>query len=245
MATRYDPFTPPDRITGVARSLPEKPGVYQFINAEGKIIYVGKAKNLKKRVLSYFQKSPASAKLAVLVRKIDTISHVVVDTESDALLLENNLIKSHQPRYNVLLKDDKTFPWICVRNEPFPRVFTTRKIVRDGSRYFGPYTSGRIWKNLIDLIRQLYKVRTCTLALSSEPIAAGKFKVCLEYHIGNCLGPCVGLQSEESYQNQIEEIVKILNGNTLSVINTLKKEMGRLAAAYDFEQANILKERVL
>ncbi len=245
MATRYELYTPPDRIMEVARSLPEKPGVYQFYNVEGKIIYVGKAKSLKKRVLSYFQKNPDSAKLAVLVRKIHAIQHIVVNTESDALLLENNLIKQHQPRYNVLLKDDKTYPWICVKQEPFPRVFTTRQIIRDGSRYFGPYTSGKIWKNIIELIRQLYKVRTCSMSLTPENIKAGKFKVCLEFHLGNCLGPCVGYQTEESYQKQVEEIVKILNGNSLSVIHSLKKEMKELAASYQFEQANALKEKIM
>jgi excinuclease ABC subunit C len=244
MATRYESYTAPESLLESVRNLPEKPGIYQFINAEGQIIYIGKAKNLKRRVSSYFQKTPDSAKLAVLVRKIRTVNHLVTDTESDALLLENNLIKRHLPRYNVLLKDDKTFPWICISNEPFPRVFTTRKVVKDGSLYFGPYTSGRIWKNLIDLIRSLYKIRTCHLALTDENIRAGKFKVCLEYHIGNCLGPCVGLQSAEDYQDQIDQIVRILNGNTQGVIRLLNEEMHRHAESYEFERAAVVKERI-
>ncbi|TSA35376.1 MAG: excinuclease ABC subunit C [Porphyromonadaceae bacterium] len=226
------------------RSLPEKPGIYQFINDEDQIIYIGKAKNLKKRVSSYFQKAPDNAKLAVLIRKISSINHLVVDTESDALLLENNLIKRHLPRYNVLLKDDKTFPWICISNEHFPRVFTTRKVTRDGSKYFGPYTSGKIWKNLIDLIRSTYKIRTCNLNLTDENIKSGKFKVCLEYHIGNCLGPCIGLQEEPDYLSQIDQIGKILKGHTLGVIRMLTEDMHRQAENYEFERAEQLKERI-
>jgi excinuclease ABC subunit C len=244
MATRFESFQPPENLLEQVRSLPEKPGIYQFINEEGLIIYIGKAKNLKKRVSSYFQKVPDNAKLAVLIRKIHSINHLVVDTESDALLLENNLIKRHLPRYNVLLKDDKTFPWICISNEPFPRVFTTRKVVRDGSKYFGPYTSGKIWKNLIDLIRSIYKIRTCTLNLTGENIRAGKFKVCLEYHIGNCLGPCVGLQEEPDYLAQIDQIGKILKGNTQGVIKMLTAEMHQLAEDYQFERAALLKEKI-
>ena len=197
MATRYEAYQAQDSILESVRRLPEKPGVYQFFSEDEEIIYIGKAKNLKKRVSSYFQKTPNNAKLAVLVRKIRPINHLVTNTEGDELLLENNLIKNYLPRYNVLLKDDKTFPWICISNEPFPRVFTTRKVIRDGSKYFGPYTSGKIWKNMIDLIRSLYRIRTCHLNLTTENIEAGKFKVCLEYHIGNCLAPCVGLQKEE------------------------------------------------
>ncbi len=225
MATRFESFNAPQSLLDSVRSLPEKPGIYQFINEDNLIIYIGKAKNLKKRVSSYFQKAPDNAKLAVLIRKIKTINHLVVDTESDALILENNLIKRHLPRYNVLLKDDKTFPWICISNEPFPKVFTTRTVVKDGSKYFGPYTSGKIWKNLIDLIRSLYKVRTCSLTLTGENIAAGKFKVCLEYHIGNCLAPCIGLQDENDYLAQIEQISKILKGNTKGVIQLLTQDM--------------------
>lgn len=244
MATRFESFNPPERLLDSVRSLPEKPGIYQFINDEDQIIYIGKAKNLKKRVSSYFQKAPDHAKLAVLIRKIHSINHLVVDTESDALLLENNLIKRHLPRYNVLLKDDKTFPWICISNEPFPRVFTTRKMIRDGSKYFGPYTSGRIWKNLIDLIRSIYKIRTCNLNLSEENIRSGKFKVCLEYHIGNCLGPCTGLQAEEDYLSQMEQIGKILKGNTRGVILMLTENMHQHAEHYEFELAAQAKEKI-
>lgn len=244
MATRYEPFTPDASLLDLIRILPEKPGIYQFLNEDDQIIYIGKAKNLKKRVSSYFQKTPDNAKLAVLVRKIRAINHLVVDTESDALILENNLIKRHMPRYNVMLKDDKTFPWICIKNEPYPRVFTTRKLVRDGSKYFGPYTSGKIWKNLIDLIRGLYKIRTCSLALNAEGIESGKFKVCLEYHIGNCLAPCVGYQSEADYMTQVDQIEKILKGNTQGVIRSLKEEMLRLSAGYEFERAAGIKEKL-
>jgi len=244
VATRYESFNPPESLLDSVRSLPEKPGIYQFINDEDQIIYIGKAKNLKKRVSSYFQKAPDNAKLAVLIRKISSINHLVVDTESDALLLENNLIKRHLPRYNVLLKDDKTFPWICISNEHFPRVFTTRKVTRDGSKYFGPYTSGKIWKNLIDLIRSTYKIRTCNLNLTDENIKSGKFKVCLEYHIGNCLGPCIGLQEEPDYLSQIDQIGKILKGHTLGVIRMLTEDMHRQAENYEFERAEQLKERI-
>ncbi|MDD4644862.1 MAG: excinuclease ABC subunit UvrC [Bacteroidales bacterium] len=244
MATRFEPFHVPEYLLEQVRSLPEKPGIYQFINEEGTIIYIRKAKNLKRRVSSYFQKTPDNAKLAVLVRKVRSINHVVVDTENDALLLENNLIKRHLPRYNVLLKDDKTYPWICISNEPFPKVFTTRKVIRDGSKYFGPYTSGRIWKNLIDLFRSLYKIRTCNLNLSQENIRAGKYKVCLEYHLGNCLGPCIGLQEEPDYLNQIDQIGKILKGNTQGVIRLLTEEMHRFAGDYQFEKAAVIKEKI-
>jgi excinuclease ABC subunit C len=244
MATRFEPFSTPEYLLDSVRSLPEKPGIYQFINSEDQIIYIGKAKNLKKRVSSYFQKAPDNAKLAVLIRKICRINHLVVDTESDALLLENNLIKRHLPRYNVLLKDDKTFPWICISHEPFPRVFTTRKMIRDGSRYFGPYTSGKIWRNLIDLIRSTYKIRTCNLNLADENIMSGKFKVCLEYHIGNCLGPCIGLQEEHDYLNQVDQIGKILKGNTQAVIRMLTDEMHVQAENYEFERAAQSKEKI-
>jgi excinuclease ABC subunit C len=244
MATRFESFNPDQSLLDHVRSLPEKPGIYQFINDEDQIIYIGKAKNLKKRVSSYFQKAPDNAKLAVLIRKIRKINHLVTDTESDALLLENNLIKRHLPRYNVLLKDDKTFPWICISNEPFPRIFTTRKMIRDGSRYFGPYTSGKIWKNLIELIRSIYKIRTCHLNLTDDNIRSGKFKVCLEYHIGNCLAPCVGLQDESDYLGQVDQIEKILKGNTQGVIRMLTAEMHSLAENYKFEQAALLKEKI-
>jgi len=241
VAALYEKYSPPERIREQIKTLPDKPGIYQFIDAGSKIIYIGKAKKLKKRVSSYFSKTPENAKLAVLVRKIYTIEHLVVDTESDALLLENNLIKKHLPRYNVLLKDDKTFPWICIKNEPFPRVFTTRTVVSDGSRYFGPYTSGKIWKSMIDLVRGMYQIRTCSFNLQKESIKAGKFKLCLEYHIGNCKGPCTGRQTEEDYMEQVEHIAQILNGHTQAVIRVLEQKMKRLSALYQFEEASRVK----
>ncbi len=244
MATRFEQYSPDPELMESVRRLPEKPGIYQFIDGEGQIIYIGKAKNLKKRVSSYFKKAPDNAKLAVLIRKIRSVSPLVVDTESDALLLENNLIKRHMPRYNVLLKDDKTYPWICIRKEPFPRVYTTRQLVRDGSQYFGPYTSGKVWRNLTDLISSLYKIRTCKLNLNEADIQSGKFKVCLEYHIGNCLAPCTGNQSHEEYLRQVGQIEKILKGNTQSVIRILKEEMAQLSARYAYEDAEVIRERL-
>lgn len=244
MPPLYEKYTPGDAIKKQITNLPQKPGVYQFSDANDKIIYIGKAKNLRKRVSSYFTKNPDNAKLAVLVRKINNIEHIVVDTESDALLLENNLIKKHLPRYNVMLKDDKTFPWICIKNEPFPRVFTTRKMVRDGSRYFGPYTSGRIWKSMIELIRGMYKIRTCSLNLSEENIRTKNYKVCLEYHIGNCLGPCIGEQTEDEYQEQIDQIVQILNGHTGAVIKLLAERVKHHSELYEFEEAGKINEQL-
>lgn len=223
--------------------IPGKPGIYQFIDAYGNIIYIGKAKNLKKRVASYFQKNQ-SGKTSVMVRKAADIRHIVVENESDALLLENNLIKKHQPRYNILLKDDKTFPWICIKNEPFPRVFSTRSTPRDGSQYYGPYTSALMVRTLLDLIRQLYKLRTCNLALTEQNISAGKFKVCLEYHIGNCKGPCVGLQAECDYMESIRQIKDILRGNISSVIDHLKGLMNRYAGETRFEEAQVIKDKI-
>jgi excinuclease ABC subunit C len=223
--------------------LPDKPGVYQFIDASGTILYVGKAKNLKKRVASYFSKNQ-SGKTTVLLRKTSDIRHIVVDNESDALLLENNLIKRHQPRYNILLKDDKTFPWICIKNEPFPRVFSTRHTIKDGSFYFGPYTSALMVKTLIELIRQLYKLRTCSLNLTDSNISEGKFKVCLEYHLGNCKGPCVGLQTREDYQESIVQIKDILKGNISTVMDHLKALMRRYSDDYKFEEAQVIKEKM-
>lgn len=240
----YGKYTPPDFIAEQVKLLPELPGVYQFLNKEDKIIYVGKAKNLRKRVGSYFNKNPDSGKIAVLIRKITLIRHIIVDTESDALLLENNLIKKHQPRYNVLLKDDKTFPWICIKNEAFPRVFATRNYYKDGSKYFGPYTSGKIWKSMLDLIRSVYKIRTCNLNLAPDKISEGKYKVCLEYHIGNCLAPCIGKQSQPDYQYQVDEIENILKGHTGEVLKLLQKRMVELAADYNYEDAARVKERL-
>ncbi len=232
-------------IVASISSLPEQPGVYQFYDSAGNIIYIGKAKNLKKRVSSYFSKSKfESFKIKVLVDRIADLKFIVVDSESDALLLENNLIKKHQPRYNILLKDDKTFPWICIKNEPFPRVFSTRTIIYDGSKYYGPYTSAYAVKILLNLIRQLYQLRTCKLVLSEKNIKSGKFKVCLEYHIGNCKGPCVGLQSQEEYNESVDQIRNIIKGNLHEVIAHLNGEMAQRAAMFQFEEANQFKEKI-
>lgn len=232
----------PSRLT---EFLPSKPGVYQFFNSQGQVIYVGKAKNLKKRVSSYFNKKHyESAKLRVLVSKIVDIKHIIVDTESDALLLENNLIKKFKPRYNVLLKDDKTYPWICIKNEPFPRVFATRLYVNDGSKYFGPYTSGTLLKIVLDLIRSLYPLRTCNLLLTDENIKSGRFSSCLEYQIGNCKAPCIGKQSIEEYNENIESIIEILNGNIQYVKRILNNRMKSFAAKFEFEKAQHYKEKI-
>ena len=214
----------------ISSILPDLPGVYLFSDRNNKIIYIGKAKNLKKRVSSYFQeKRHSSYKLNVLVNKITKIEHIVVENESDALLLENSLIKKHQPRYNVLLKDDKTYPWICIKNERFPRVFSTRNFIKDGSEYFGPYTSMHMVRTILELVRQLYPLRTCNYNLTEQNILGGKFKVCLEYHLGNCKGPCENLESEDEYNNSIAQIKEILNGNLKDIIQILKKSMGEFA----------------
>jgi excinuclease ABC subunit C len=231
------------KFKSILSLIPDRPGVYQFIDSSGIIIYIGKARNLKKRVTSYFSKNQ-SGKTIALLKKTSDIRHIVVDNESDALLLENNLIKKHQPRYNILLKDDKTFPWICIKNEPFPRVFSTRNPVRDGSQYFGPYTSGLMVKTLISFIRQLYKLRTCYLNLTESNIQAGKFKVCLEYHLGNCKAPCVGRQTEHDYLENIDQIKDILKGNISTVIDHLKKSMSRYSAEMRFEDAQAVKEKL-
>ena len=232
-------------ISDLIRSLPDQAGVYQFYDKNGTLLYIGKAKNLKKRVSSYFSRNKyESFKIKVLVDRIADLKYIVVESESDALLLENNLIKKFQPRYNILLKDDKTFPWICVKNEPFPRVFSTRTMINDGSKYYGPYTSAYAVKVLLNLIRQIYQLRTCKLALTEENIKAGKFKVCLEYHIGNCKGPCVDLQSQEDYENSINQIRNIIKGNLNDVISFLKREMEQRAASFQFEEANKLKEKI-
>jgi len=231
------------KFKSILSLLPDKPGIYQFVDASDTIIYVGKAKNLKKRVTSYFSKNQ-SGKTTVLLRKTSDIRHIVVDNESDALLLENNLIKKHQPRYNILLKDDKTFPWICIKKEPFPRVFSTRNPVRDGSLFFGPYTSGLMVKTLVELIRQLYNLRTCHHYLSPANINAGKFKVCLEYHLGNCQAPCIGKQTEEDYGENIQQIKEILKGNISSVIDHLKDLMKKYSAQLRFEEAQIIKVKI-
>ena len=223
------------------QTLPDSPGVYQFFDSSDTIIYVGKAKNLKKRVSSYFNKEHDSPKTRVLVSKIVRIEHIVVATENDALLLENNLIKKYQPRYNILLKDGKSYPWICISNERFPRVFFTRKVEKDGSTYFGPYTNIKVVRTLLDLIKDLYPLRNCRLDLSQENIDKGKYKVCLEYHIKNCKGPCEGLQTEEEYNHNIQQIKEILKGNLKEVIAYFKKEMSEHAAALRFEEAQEIK----
>ncbi len=225
-------------------TLPTNPGVYQFYDVNEKILYVGKAKNLKKRVTSYFTKKHEYGKTKVLVKKIVHIKHIVVPTESDALLLENNLIKKYQPRYNVLLKDDKTYPWICIKNERFPRIFSTRNLIKDGSEYFGPYTSMKTVRVLLDLIKSVYPLRTCNYDLSNEKINAGKYKVCLEYHLGNCKGPCEGYQSTEEYQRQIIEIKEIVKGNFKSSIHYFKTQMKFLASEMKFEEAQQVKEKI-
>lgn len=230
-------------LRGIVLNLPEGPGIYQYLNSEGTIIYVGKAKNLKRRVSSYFNKDQHSAKTRILVSKIADIRYIVVNTEEDALLLENNLIKKYKPRYNVLLKDDKSYPSICVSNEYFPRVFKTRNIVRNGSTYYGPYSHVPSMHAVLDLIKKLYPLRTCRLALTPENIREGKFNVCLEYHIKNCKGPCIGLQSHEEYMQNIAEVKEILRGNTQTICTALLKEMQDLAAELRFEEAQKLKEK--
>ena len=230
-------------LKGIVSNLPEKPGIYQYLNAEGTIIYVGKAKNLKRRVYSYFSKEHQPGKTRVLVSKIADIRYIVVNSEEDALLLENNLIKKYKPRYNVLLKDDKTYPSICVQNEYFPRVFKTRRIIRNGSSYYGPYSHSPSMHAVLDLIKHLYPLRTCNLNLSPENIRAGKFNVCLEYHIKNCAGPCIGLQSQEEYLKNIAEIKEILKGNTQEISRLLYERMQDLAAEMKFEEAQKVKEK--
>lgn len=234
-----------DYLKGIVMNLPEKPGIYQYLNSEESIIYVGKAKNLKRRVYSYFSKEHEPGKTRVLVSKIADIRYIVVNTEEDALLLENNLIKKHRPRYNVLLKDDKTYPSICVQNEYFPRVFKTRRIIKNGSQYFGPYSHVPSMLAVLKLIKQLYPIRTCHLNLTPENIQAGKFNVCLEYHIKNCAGPCIGLQTQEDYQKNIEEVKEILKGNTREISKLLQKQMEELAADMRFEEAQKIKEKYL
>jgi excinuclease ABC subunit C len=225
--------------------LPDSPGVYQYFDKEGKIIYVGKAKNLKRRVSSYFNKNHDNNKVRILVSKIVDIKHIVVSTESDALLLENTLIKKHQPRYNILLKDGKTYPWICVKHEPFPRIFSTRNYVNDGSFYFGPFTSTTLVRSLLALIKELFPLRTCNLDLSLSKIDLGKYKPCLEYHLGNCLAPCLKLQVESDYLLNISVIKEILRGNLSYALNYLKQQMDDFAKQYKFEEAELVKKRIL
>jgi excinuclease ABC subunit C len=226
------------------KTLPDSPGVYQYLDKENTIIYVGKAKNIKKRVNSYFTKNHDSGKTRVLVKNIKTIKHIVVKTETDALLLENNLIKKHKPKYNVLLKDDKSYPWICIKKERFPRVFMTRRVIKDGSEYFGPYTSVKTIKALLDLIKELYTLRTCKYDLSREKVNTGKYKVCLEYHLGNCLGPCEGIETEAHYNNSIKEIRNIIKGNFKESLESLTSLMMGFAEKMEFEKAQKIKEKL-
>ena len=230
-------------LKGIVLNLPDSPGIYQYLNAEGVIIYVGKAKNLKRRVSSYFNREHPNGKTRLLVSKIADIRYIVVKSEEDALLLENNLIKKYKPRYNVLLKDDKTYPSICVSNEYFPRVFKTRNIIRNGSSYYGPYSHIPSMNALLELIKKLYPLRTCHHALTPENIRNGKFAVCLEYHIKNCKGPCIGMQSHENYLRDIDEIKQILKGDTQIVCDLLMDEMKALAMDMRFEEAQAIKEK--
>ena len=233
-----------DAIEIQLKSLPEVPGVYQYFDKQDKIIYIGKAKNVKKRVTSYFNKTVENHKTRVLVKNISRIEHVVVDSEMDALLLENNLIKKYKPRYNILLKDDKTYPWICIKNEPFPRVFFTRKVFKDGSEYFGPFTSLKTVRSLFDLVKGLYPLRSCNYDLSEEKISAQKYKVCLEYHIGNCLAPCVAAIDTTSYGKNIESIRQILKGNFKEALNAFEHQMKYYAQKMEFEKAQWIKEKI-
>jgi len=233
-----------DYLKGVISLLPDLPGIYQYYDNTGMIIYIGKAKNLKKRVASYFTKTPENRKTAMLVRNIAEIRHMVVDSEEDALLLENNLIKKYQPRYNIRLRDDKTYPWLCIKNERYPRVIKTRQVIRDGSEYFGPFTSWLTVSTLMEFFRKLYRLRTCNHQLTEANIKREKFKLCLEYHIGNCKGPCENLISPEDYDKGIAEIRDILKGNISSVIGKLKNLMRQYAAEFRYEEAQMIKERI-
>lgn len=233
-----------ENIVNILLSLPEEPGVYQYFNVHNEIIYIGKAKNLRKRINSYFKKNHESPKTRILVRNISDIKFILVDSEHDALLLENNLIKKYKPRYNILLKDDKTYPWICIKREAYPRVFVTRKIVNDGSEYYGPYTSVYLANILIELFKSIYKLRTCKLNLNEDSILKRKYKVCLEYHIGNCLAPCIGNISEEIYLHQIKEIRSILKGNISKVNEYMKNKMKEYAENLEFEEAHEIKMKL-
>ena len=234
----------PKNIQTLLTIIPEKAGVYRYYDKSETLLYVGKAKNLKKRVSSYFHKKQEHGKTKVLVSKIHDIQYVVVPTEIDALLLENNLIKKHQPKYNVALKDGKTYPWICIKNEPFPRIFQTRNVIKDGSVYYGPYTSVRLVKTLLDFFHQLYPLRNCSLNLTNKNIKAKKFKVCLEYHMGNCFGPCEGKQNTDEYQLGIEHIKQIIKGDIKSVTKHLETAMLHFSKKMEFEEAQSVKEKI-
>lgn len=232
-------------LDNLVKSLPDKTGVYQFFDKAGKVIYVGKAKSLHKRVASYFKPdSHRSGKQYVMAKKIADIKTIVVESELDALLLENNLVKKYQPRYNVMLKDDKTFPWICIKDESFPRIFTTRNVIKDGSKYFGPYASGKMMSSILGLVRQLFQYRTCKLQLTRENIKAKKFKVCLEYHIGNCKGPCEGYQTQDDYNHTVQQIKEVIKGNLANVKSQLKQLMSDYSAKHEFEKAQLIKEKI-
>jgi len=233
-----------DDIKDKLKLIPDSPGIYQYFDKNGTIIYIGKAKNLKKRVSQYFNKNIENGKTKILVRKIVDIKYIVVNTETDALLLESNLIKKYKPRYNILLKDDKSYPWICIKKERFPRVFTTRRVIKDGSLYFGPYTNIKVVYTLLDLFKALYPLRNCNFDLAAHKVEQKKYKVCLEYHIGNCKGPCVGKEEEEDYNQYISEIKHILKGNVKSVIKELQKIMQSKAAELKYEEAAEIKERI-
>jgi len=233
-----------DELILKIKSLPASPGVYQYFDATGTIIYVGKAKNLKNRVSSYFNKNQDNGKTILLVKRIVDLHYIVVETENDALLLENNLIKKYQPKYNIQLKDDKTYPWICIKKEPFPRVFSTRRVVKDGSLYFGPYTNVKVLNTLLTLLKELFPIRNCSFDLSPKNIAQRKFRVCLEYHIGNCKGPCEGKESVSDYDNYISQIGNIAKGNLSPVISLLKTTMQNHSDKYEFEQAQEIKEKI-
>jgi len=235
---------PESTIELTLKTLPENSGVYQFYDKDNKLLYVGKAKNLKKRVNSYFTKSHDSRRIDVMVKKIRDIKHIVVNSEADALLLENNLIKSRRPRFNVMLRDDKTYPWLCIKNERFPRVFLTRRMIKDGSEYYGPFPSLKTIKTLLCLIKGLYQIRTCKYDLAEEKIQAGKYKVCLEYHLGNCKGPCEGYQKEEDYNTQIEAVRQIVKGNFSSSLKAFKQQMKALAEDLRFEEAQKIKQKI-
>lgn len=226
------------------KTLPSNPGVYQYYDKEGVILYVGKAKNLKKRVASYFNKNHENGKTRVLVKKIVNIKHIVVDTETDALLLENNLIKKYQPRYNVMLKDDKTYPWICIKKERFPRIFLTRNVIKDGSEYYGPYTSVRTVRALLDLVKELYQLRTCNFFLSEKNVEAGKYKKCLEFHLGNCKAPCEARQTEEDYNQDINAIRHIIKGDFKDAMETFNGLMQMYADKMEFEEAQKIKDKI-
>jgi len=226
------------------KTIPENPGVYQFYDKNAKLLYVGKAKNLKKRVNSYFTKSHDSKRIEVMVKKITDIKHIVVNSEADALLLENSLIKNRRPRFNVMLRDDKTYPWLCIKNERFPRVFLTRRVIKDGSEYYGPFPSLKTVKTLLGLIKGLYQIRTCKYDLSEAKINAGKYKVCLEYHLGNCLGPCEAYQTEEDYDRQIESVRQIVKGNFKTSLKAFKQQMKDKAENLQFEEAEKIKQKI-